>query len=296
MIIHSPSAGPLADRVVILGAGGFVSPALATYLTGLDIEVAAIGSRLADLSDPAARACLLGLLRKGDALVMAAALTPDKGKDLATCIKNLRMAETVAAVVAEAPVAQLVYLSSDAVYGWKDVVVSEETPPSPNDLYGTMHLAREFALQAAADRAGIPYCVLRPCAIYGPGDTHNGYGPNRFVRSALKDRVIRLFGGGEETRDHVYIGDVTRLLGEVLRRRSRGLLNIASGQSIAFGDLAARVASLSQLPVRIESQPRTGPCTHRQFDPQALRARFPSFVPTPLDEGLRALLHASAND
>jgi nucleoside-diphosphate-sugar epimerase len=108
--------------------------------------------------------------------------------------------------------------------------------------------------------------------------------------------VIRLFGAGDETRDHVFIGDVVRLIGEVLQRRSRGLLNVASGHSVAFSDLAAQVAGLAGRPVRIESLPRTGPCTHRRFDRQALLAAFPSFVPTALDQGLRALLLASAND
>jgi enamine deaminase RidA (YjgF/YER057c/UK114 family) len=41
--------------------------------------------------------------------------------------------------------------------------------------------------------------VLNPCselltAVYGPEDTHNGYGPNRFMRLAQAVEQISLFG------------------------------------------------------------------------------------------------------
>ena len=45
--------------------------------------------------------------------------------------------------------------------------------------------------------------ILRPTLIYGAGDPHNGYGPNRFRRLAATGKPIILFGEGEERRDHV---------------------------------------------------------------------------------------------
>ena len=123
-------------------------------------------------------------------------------------------------------IAQLVYGSSDAVYSFATTLISEATPSVPIDLYGVMHRARELML---ASEAKAPVAVLRLTAIYGAGDTHNSYGPNRFMRQALKDGRISLFGNGEETRDHLYVDDAVDLILKVITHGSTGLLNFASG-------------------------------------------------------------------
>src|SRR3546814_11446336 len=64
--------------------------------------------------------------------------------------------------------------------------------------------------------------LLRPTLIYGAEDTHNSYGPNRLRRMARKDARITLFGAGEETRDHISVDDVYRLILLTLRHRSEG--------------------------------------------------------------------------
>jgi len=290
MLTHlNPSPLPPA-RVVILGARGFIARELAAALRAASIEVQAISSQEIDLSEPSAAGRLQSLLRADDAVVMTSALTPDKGKDTATLMKNLRMAEQVALALAARPTGHFVYISSDAVYDWRQPLISEETAPSATDLYSLMHIAREQILTAAAAAAKVPCCILRPCAIYGAGDSHNGYGPNRFIRSALADGKIRLFGAGDETRDHVFIGDVVAVLALALGHRSTGVLNAVSGASISFGELARRVAGLvgpTDKPVAIESAPRSGPVTHRHFDPTALLRSFPLHRPTSLEFGLQ---------
>lgn len=289
MLTHLQPSSAVPDRVVILGAGGFVARALAARLAAGGIPVLAVSSRQVDLSTPGAAAALGALLRTSDAVVMTSALTPDKGRDAATLMKNLRMAESVAAALALRPCVQLVYLSSDAVYDWRHPLISEATAPSPTDLYSTMHLAREQMLRAATSETKVPFCILRPCAIYGPGDTHNGYGPNRFARTALAEGRIRLFGAGEETRDHVFIEDVVTMIDLVLRHQSTGVLNLVSGRSPSFAEVANLVARNGARPVTLEYLPRSGIITHRHFDPTALFRAFPRFSPTPLETGLSAL-------
>ncbi len=287
MLTHLHPSPVAPARVVILGAQGFIARDLAAALRAQGTEVRPVASQEIDLSEHAAAEKLQSLLRADDAVVMTSALTPDKGKGAAVLMKNLRMAEQVALALATRPCGHFIYLSSDAVYDWRQPLVSEETAPSPTDLYSLMHLAREQVLGAAAAAAQVPCCVLRPSAVYGAGDTHNGYGPNRFIRSAATEGKIRLFGAGEETRDHVAIADVVAVLTLALGHRSRGVLNVVSGRSISFGDLARQVALLAAKPVAIEVLPRSGPVTHRHFDPTTLHRSFPLHRPTPLEFGLQ---------
>ena len=286
MLTHLQIVPSAPKRVVILGAHGFVARELIKALQTAQVDVLPVSSRELDLSESSAATALQNLLRVDDTVVMTAAITPDKSRDVHALMKNLRMGEQVALALSAQPCAHFIYISSDAVYDWTHSLVSEATRPSPTDLYSLMHLAREKVLTQAATTARVPFCILRPSAIYGAGDTHNGYGPNRFLRSARAEHKIRLFGQGEETRDHVFIYDVIKIIELTLRHRSTGILNAVSGCSISFGALAGLVQRLGGESVVIESQPRSGPVTHRHFDPTALQRGFPDHRPTGLEIGL----------
>ena len=292
MLTHQFVSIQKPSRVVILGAKGFLASALIHDLEMSNINCRPAGSAEADLTDSAAVEKLGGILSPDDVLVFPAALTPDKGRDAATLMQNLRMAEHVSAVLARVACAHLVYISSDAVYDWRSSLINEESSCEPIDLYALMHIARERMLSSACRNAKIPFAAIRPCAVYGPGDTHNSYGPNRFIRNALAEGVIRLFGEGEEQRDHVYVRDVAEIVRLCILHRSAGILNAVSGCAISFRSLAARVAAAVARAVRVECQPRSGPVTHRHFDITALACSFPSFRPTTLETGIAQSIDA----
>jgi UDP-glucose 4-epimerase len=282
---HQPNPLPL-KRVVILGASGFVARDLVRHLATKEIGHRAIGSGEIDLLQPESVAQLTNEIRNDDALVVTSGLTPDKGKDVGTLMKNLAMVQHLAAALETAPCAHLIYISSDAVYDWRDSLIRETSARQPTDLYGLMHLAREQILAFIAAKMKIPFCIFCPCAIYGADDTHNSYGPNRFLRSAIKQRKITLFGRGEETREHIHIEDISGLLELCLSHRSAGILNATSGRAVTFHEVASKIATLAGSDVKIEFLPRGGPITHRQFDVTERLKAFPFFAPTPLEEGL----------
>ena len=270
--------------MVVLGASGFLGGAIAARFAARRTATEGLSSRDLDLTAPGAAATLAARLRPDDVVVFVSALTPDKGKDIGTMMKNLTMGEQVCAALAATSCAHVIYISSDAVYADDAESVSEASCTSPSTYHGLMHLVRERML--AATLAGrTPLAILRPSLVYGAGDTHNGYGPNRFLRTARAERRIALFGAGEEQRDHVFVDDVARLVKLVATHRSTGVLNVATGASRSFAEVAALVTSL--VPgVTIESKPRSGPVTHRHFDTTALRSNFPWVMMTPLEEGL----------
>jgi nucleoside-diphosphate-sugar epimerase len=281
---HRLSSPAEPARVVVLGARGFIGAALVRDLEKSGVPTLALASTDLDLSAPDAAARLAALLRPEDALVFLSAVTPDKGRDIASSMRNLRMGEAVAAALQARPVAHLVYLSSDAVYSFESGLVSEATPAAPIDLYGAMHRTRELMMQQAFKG---PLAILRSTLVYGAADTHNSYGANRFRRMAEKDKKIVLGGNGEETRDHVLIDDLVALIREVLRHRSHGILNPVTGRSVTFDELAGLVAGLFSPPAEVVHTLRQSPITHRHFDATLRRRAFPDFHFTPLIEGLR---------
>jgi nucleoside-diphosphate-sugar epimerase len=178
-------------------------------------------------------------------------------------------------------------VSSDAVYADGPLPLSEASPAAPASLHGAMHLAREQMLLAAS--SDTPLAILRPTLVYGAGDPHNGYGPNKFRRQANRGETIVLFGEGEERRDHVDVDDIAEIVSRVVAHRSSGILNVATGTVASFRALADKAVALSPHKVEIKSSPRSGPMPHngyRPFDPAATRAAFPDFRYTAIDAGL----------
>jgi UDP-glucose 4-epimerase len=288
MLSHGSADSVKPTRVLVLGAAGFLAQRLAHHFQGRPIECRPVGSREVDLTERYAVEKLRGIIRAGDSMVVTSALTPEHGRDRTTFLKNVSMVENLCAVAAE--MAQVVYVGSDSVYDVRCECVSEDSRCEPADLYGLSHLVRERLLRDACP--GERLAIIRPCAIYGAGDTHNSYGPNRFLRSALADGKITLFGQGEERRDHVYVDDVCRIILACLLHRSAGVLNAVSGTAVTFAELARSVVDAVGRHVEIETAPRRVAVTHRWFDTAALRSAFPDFRATSLETGIRETIAA----
>lgn len=285
MLIHQYAEETLPARVVVLGANGFVGKALMQSLARHKIAARAIGRAEIDMAADDAAGRLAAELKPDDAVVLLSAITPDKGRGTDSFLANLRMGAALTAALEKSPAAHVVYVSSDAVYPFRTGLVNEATPAEPVDLYGAMHLAREIMMKQVAKT---PVAILRPTLIYGAADSHNSYGPNRLRRMARKDGRIALFGAGEETRDHIYIDDVAELIIQAALYRSAGTLNLATGSSISYAELAVKIGRIAKSKIEIATTKRQNPITHRAFDATAVYRAFPAFHFTPLDEGLAA--------
>jgi len=283
MIAHQNLAPKNPERVVLLGARGFIGAAIRRELDVRRIPCLALTSADLNLAETPAEDKLALALKATDAVVMLAALTPDKGRDIVTLMKNLLMMQNTCAAIGKTGCAHLVYFSSDAVYDSAISRVSEDTPASPQDLYGAMHYTREIMARSLVK---VPLLVLRPTLVYGVDDTHNSYGPNRFRRAARKDGKITLFGGGEETRDHIHVDDLAALTVRCIIHRSTGTLNAATGISHSFLEVAQVVVRHFENPVEIVKTPRASPITHRHYDVTGTIKAFPDIRYTPLDEGV----------
>ncbi|MEX2224543.1 MAG: NAD-dependent epimerase/dehydratase family protein [Candidatus Rokuibacteriota bacterium] len=282
----------MPERVVILGASGFLGRALHTRLAQDAVPVVAHSSRTLDLTRPEALGALDGVLGPETALVFAAALTPDRGQTPATLLANTAMAANLAGYLDGRRLGQVVYIGSDAVYGFGAEPVTEETPVAPAGYYAIGKYAGERVMDSVARAGGYPLLTLRVTGVYGPRDPHASYGPNAFARSLARDRCVRVFGAGEEERDHVYVDDAARIIAGLLRIGAAGVYNVASGQSHSFADVIKTIRDLVPYEFEVASTPRKGPITHRRFDTPRLARALPDLRLTPLREGLRATLGA----
>jgi len=273
----------MTNRVVVIGAGGFVGGAIAREAASDGHEVVCIDRAMIDLLAPTAADQLAELIRTSDCVVFAAAEAPCKTPK--SLERNIALVFAVLQAIRVSTPTYLMNVSSDAVYLDSAMPLSESSPIGPANLHGAMHAAREALLNSA------PTSVihLRPTLIYGFGDPHNGYGPNQFLSRVRSGADIHLFGNGEERRDHVHIRDVARIAACCLVKRPTGSLNVASGEVQSFREIAECTVRLNGGKVQIQATLRNGPMPHGGYRPIAidqLRELFPDVVPIKVLDGL----------
>ena len=273
------------ERVVVMGAGGFVGRASADALKAEGVSTVALSRKDVDLLAPDAATALARHLTPASTLLVTSAVAPVKSSQM--LLENLRMMQAVIEAVQATPVAHLIYISSDAVYADSDAPLTEASPAAPESLHGAMHVTREVMLKN--ELAGIPQVFVRPTLIFGPDDPHNGYGPNRFMRLARSGQDITLFGEGEERRDHVFIEDVAEIVRRCVLHRATGIVNAVSGTVTSFREIAELAAARFHPRVSVIGTPRVGTMPHngyRAFDTRLRATVFPDSKMTNLANGL----------
>src|SRR3989338_10612876 len=186
----------MKGKALILGHTGFVGGALYRYLRQTGAwEILGYSSKAIDLRFPDRIQALEKVVDRQTVLVVASAVTRDRGDEIDDFDANTTIISHVASFLERHPVKKCVYLSSISVYGDSktDLAINEETPVNPDSYYALAKYTGELILREAAKRGGFPLLALRLCHIYGPGDTHATYGPMRFIRSIIEERKVYPF-------------------------------------------------------------------------------------------------------
>ena len=278
------------NRVVILGSGGIIASSLQKMLKKRRINIMSIGRSKLDLKKENASKKLKKKIKNNDVVIFIAAEVPVKNIEM--FINNIKICKTVCDTLEKKKIKHLVYISSDAIYADVKGKISEKSIASPNSLHGLMHLTRESMLKNKFEKI---LCILRPTLIYGPGDTHNGYGPNRFINLALKNKSIPIFGNGEEKRDHIFIEDVVKIIVKCIKNKSLGILNIATGKVYSFKYLAEQTINFSKSKSKLIKIKRIGPMPHngyRPFNVTLLKSNFKDIKMFSIKSGIKRYLES----
>ncbi len=111
-------------------------------------------------------------------------------------------------------VRKVVFTSSGgSIYGEPDSFpVSEEAPVDPHSPYAASKVSGEIYLNTYRHLYGLDCSHIAPANVYGPRQDPFGEAGvvAIFSQHLLSGAATRVFGGGDNTRDYVYVGDVVR--------------------------------------------------------------------------------------
>ena len=110
------------------------------------------------------------------------------------------------------PSVKVVFAGTRQVYGKPDRLPVDETHlVRPIDVNGVNKAAGEYYHLLYNNAFGVRACSLRLTNVYGPRQLikHNRQGfIGWFIRLAIEDREIQVFGDGSQMRDFVFVDDV----------------------------------------------------------------------------------------
>lgn len=271
------------ERVVILGHTGFIGKHLENFFNNKYPEV--IGKSLPDFDLTKDSDSLKDIFDMKTAVIMCSAIKKDYGDNIDNFSKNVSMVVNVCKILETNPVKSFVYFSSAAVYGEDihNLQISEKTAINPTSYYGMVKYVSERLLWKVSKNNLI---IIRPPVIYGPGD-QPCYGPSGFVKAALNNETVTLWGDGTEKREFIFIDDVVQLIDKLILNNYNGVLNLASGKSFTFKEIIDMMSSLTNSKIEVNSRERTKNKVDNEFDNSALLKIFPEFTFTPLKDGIK---------
>lgn len=196
-------------------------------------------------------------------------------------------------------VGRFVFASSGAPVGEVEPPIHEELAPHPVSPYGASKLAGEGYCSAYARSFDVNTVCLRFGNVYGPRSSHKGSVVAKFIRQALADETLEVFGDGLQTRDFIFVDDLVSAI-------------IAAGtQSVGKGE-AYQIATHSETSIRellellqaafdeiglnrpkvVFTEPLVGDVRRNFSDTTKARTQLAWEAQTPLAEGLAITLRS----
>lgn len=193
-------------------------------------------------------------------------------------------------------VQRVMFSSSSEVYGEPvEIPQNERTTPLNSKLpYAIVKNIGEAFLRSYQKEYGLDYTIFRFFNTYGPHQSRD-FVVSKFIRAALANEDITLFGDGLQTRTFCYIDDNTEACLNAYRRGEvlNDVVNIGSDAEITIKELAEVIIDVTGSSSQIVHLPplEEGDMTRRMPDISRMRELL-GREPLPLRQGLEKILKA----
>jgi UDP-glucose 4-epimerase len=147
--------------------------------------------------------------------------------------------------------ARIVFAGTRGEYGSSvKLPVDEDHPTNPKGIYAVTNLTAEKMVLVYDEIYGMKGACLRITNTYGPRHhmAHDEYGVfNWFIRKAMDNEDVPVFGDGRILRDFLYVEDlVESLLMVAATEGAYGMVfNVGTGIPVSFIELARTIVELA---------------------------------------------------
>jgi len=200
--------------------------------------------------------------------------------------------------------ARFLLASTSEVYGDPLIHPQPETywgnvnPIGPRGVYDEAKRYAEALTMAYHRQQGVDTCIVRIFNTYGPRmRPHDGRAIPTFIRQALANEPLTVFGDGSQTRSFCYVDDLIRGLIALAQSGEHLPVNIGNPAEYTLLELAQKVAEAtgSTSEIVFEALPVDDPKV-RQPDITRARQLLGWEPQVSLEDGLRRVLQANSRE
>ena len=153
-----------------------------------------------------------------------------------------------------------VFTSSIAVYGKKQVPMTEDLAPMPEDSYGIAKYAVEQELKISHEMFGLNYVIFRPHNVYGENQNMGDKYRNVlaiFMNQLLSGEPMTVFGDGEQMRAFTYVRDIAPIIASApnVEEAYNDVFNIGADTPYSVNMIAEYIAEAMGLEKNIKKLP-----------------------------------------
>lgn len=140
---------------------------------------------------------------------------------------------------------RFIYISTSHVYGNQPRTPIEITDtPLPNDPYSVSKRAAELLVRIYSERDGFDSLIIRPFNNFGPRQSSHFVVPTMCLQAIQKKKITLQ---SNTRREFIYCKDTARIVHLLLQAGATGLVQIARGASYQIYDIAALIATYTQV-------------------------------------------------
>jgi len=213
------------------------------------------------------------------------------GKDFRTYTSlNVEATQLLLETCVGRPLERFVHASSSSVYGDRAAIpMREDALPQPVSPYGVTKMAAEQLGYLYHVNYRVPAVAMRYFTVYGPRQRPD-MAFNRFIRAALKNEPITLYGDGGQTRDFTFVADA---VAATIAAGERGVpgtaYNIGGGSRVSMNDVVQIIERIAGHPLKITREDAQKGDMRDTYADTSLARRDLGFAPTvTLEEGIQA--------
>ena len=213
------------------------------------------------------------------------------GKDFQTyTVNNIDATQLLLEACVGRSIERFVHASSSSVYGDRVAIpMREDALPQPVSPYGVTKMAAEQLGYLYHVNYGLPVVAMRYFTVYGPRQRPD-MAFHRFIRAALRDEPITLYGDGGQTRDFTFVSDAVAATVAAGTRGVNGRsYNIGGGARVSMHDVIRIIERLAGHPLKITREPAQKGDMRDTYADTTLAREDLAFQPkVSLEEGIEA--------
>lgn len=292
-------------KILVTGGAGFIGSNLVPHLAELGHDVLVLDDLSSGQPPPTARPrvrfrrgdfldqttlgeCLAG----SDVVIHLAAMSGvmDSVADPAACfVTNVEGTFRLLDMARRSGIKQFVNASTGgAILGEVAPPISEAMAPMPLSPYGASKLATEGFCSAYFGAYGLRCLSLRFSNIYGPHSAHKKSVIAAFIKRALNNEPLIVYGDGTQQRDYLYVGDLVRGIAAAIACDATGTFQLGSARPTALLALIQALETICGRKLEVRYAPRRNAEVHSTWCDIGKAARgFAYAAPTTLVHGLR---------